>query len=81
VLDLVAKNFDSWQRHFDPSWFLLMRITNFIINQELERSEDSMPSGDAQDGEDSHLKPFSKGSDGVCCRVAAGSRQGATNAL
>jgi hypothetical protein len=34
-LDSAIKNMEEWQRRFDPSWFLLMKIADPIIDKEL----------------------------------------------
>ncbi|KAM0346566.1 hypothetical protein ACHAPY_011611 [Fusarium culmorum] len=34
-LDEVIQDMEEWQRRFDPSWFLIMRIANPIIDQQL----------------------------------------------
>nr|CEG05072.1 unnamed protein product [Fusarium clavum] len=36
-LDKVIQDMEEWQRRFDPSWFLIMRIANPIIDQKLTR--------------------------------------------
>ncbi|KAJ4152237.1 hypothetical protein NW765_017746 [Fusarium oxysporum] len=34
-LDEVIQDMEEWQRRFDPSWFLIMRMANPIIDQQL----------------------------------------------
>ncbi|KAJ4168325.1 hypothetical protein NW754_013659 [Fusarium falciforme] len=34
-LDKIIQDMEEWQRRFDPSWFLIMRIANPIIDQQL----------------------------------------------
>ncbi|KAH7370414.1 hypothetical protein BKA65DRAFT_471628 [Rhexocercosporidium sp. MPI-PUGE-AT-0058] len=37
TLDEVIKEMEDWQRRFDPSWYLTMRIHNPIVDQALDR--------------------------------------------
>ncbi|KAH8671813.1 hypothetical protein BGZ60DRAFT_405976 [Tricladium varicosporioides] len=37
-LDETIKNLESWQKMFDPSWFLIMKVSNSLIDQELARN-------------------------------------------
>jgi hypothetical protein len=39
TLDGVINDLEKWQRRFDPSWFLLMKIANPIIDRELDRAK------------------------------------------
>jgi hypothetical protein len=36
-LDEVIQDLASWQRMFDPSWFLILKVSNSLIDQELSR--------------------------------------------
>ena len=38
-LDESIEDLASWQKMFDPSWFLILKVSNPFIDQELERSE------------------------------------------
>ena len=38
-MDKAIKDLEDWQKTFDPSWFLLMKVANPIIDRELDRSE------------------------------------------
>lgn len=37
-LDEVIQDMEEWQRRFDPSWFLIMRMANPIIDQQLKQA-------------------------------------------
>ncbi|KAF3359139.1 hypothetical protein VdG1_05187 [Verticillium dahliae VDG1] len=44
ALDGVIRDLEEWQRRFDPSWFLIMRMANPAIDQQLRESrEQSQP--------------------------------------
>ncbi|KAI9649892.1 hypothetical protein NHQ30_002476 [Ciborinia camelliae] len=36
-LDEIIQEFVSWQKLFDPTWFLILRVSNPLIDQELDR--------------------------------------------
>ncbi|KAH6669008.1 hypothetical protein B0J14DRAFT_599802 [Halenospora varia] len=36
-LDETIQNLESWQKMFDPSWFLIMKVSSPLIDQELAR--------------------------------------------
>jgi hypothetical protein len=36
-LDETIQDLDSWQKMFDPSWFLILKVSNSLIDQELSR--------------------------------------------
>nr|POE87754.1 hypothetical protein CFP56_10983 [Quercus suber] len=38
-LDKVIKDLDLWQQIFDPSWFLIMRLTDPVIDMELKKHQ------------------------------------------
>jgi len=50
-LDGVIQDMEEWQRRFDPSWFLIMRIANPIIDQELTMQHHRVSQG-------SQARPF-----------------------
>jgi len=37
-LDGIISDLENWQRRFDPSWFLIMKIASDVIDRELERA-------------------------------------------
>ncbi|MCJ1404887.1 hypothetical protein MMC11_008113 [Xylographa trunciseda] len=37
-LDEAIKDLDSWQKIFDPAWFLIMKVSSPFIDQELSRN-------------------------------------------
>lgn len=39
TLDRIIEDLEKWQRLFDPSWFLLMRISSPIIDAELDKAK------------------------------------------
>ncbi|KAK0705434.1 hypothetical protein B0H67DRAFT_594051 [Lasiosphaeris hirsuta] len=39
TLDSVIRDLEDWQRRCDPSWFLIMRIANPVIDEELQKAE------------------------------------------
>lgn len=39
TLDNAIQDFESWQKLFDPSWFLIMKIRNPLIDQELSKED------------------------------------------
>lgn len=38
-LDKTIEDLRTWQANFDPSWFLVLRISNKLIDEELSRSD------------------------------------------
>ncbi|KAM5357003.1 hypothetical protein ACJZ2D_016715 [Fusarium nematophilum] len=44
-LDEVIQDMEEWQRRFDPSWFLIMRMANPIIDQQLTRQHQRASQG------------------------------------
>jgi hypothetical protein len=36
-LDETIQDLDLWQKMFDPSWFLILKVSNSLIDQELSR--------------------------------------------
>jgi hypothetical protein len=38
ALDSIVGDLEAWQRRFDPSWFLLMKIANPIVDSELAKA-------------------------------------------
>lgn len=38
TLDTVIRDLEDWQRRFDPSWFLIMRMSSPLIDKQLHRS-------------------------------------------
>ena len=43
ALDNIIQDLEIWQRRFDPSWFLLMKIANPVIDQELQKARARAP--------------------------------------
>lgn len=41
-LDDTIKSLDNWQRLYDPSWYLIIRIANSIIDHELKMKASAM---------------------------------------
>jgi len=39
TLNTVVSNLEDWQRRYDPSWFLIMRIADPVIDQQLAAQE------------------------------------------
>lgn len=37
-LDEIIEDLDKWQKMFDPSWFLILMISNPLIDQQLDRN-------------------------------------------
>ncbi|KAF9776465.1 hypothetical protein IL306_005344, partial [Fusarium sp. DS 682] len=42
-LDEIIQDMEEWQRRFDPSWFLIMRIADPIIDQKLKQASQGPP--------------------------------------
>ncbi|KAM3547802.1 hypothetical protein ARSEF4850_009794 [Beauveria asiatica] len=38
ALDNIVSDLEAWQRRFDPSWFLLMKIADPVIDSELKKA-------------------------------------------
>jgi hypothetical protein len=38
-VDNAIKDLEEWQKKFDPSWFLIMKVVNPVIDQELARGK------------------------------------------
>jgi hypothetical protein len=43
-LDEIIKDLESWQKMFDPSWFLILRVPNSLIDRELSRDGSAVSS-------------------------------------
>ncbi|KAL5341930.1 hypothetical protein BJX70DRAFT_386392 [Aspergillus crustosus] len=43
ALDGVISDLEGWQRRFDPSWFLLMKIANPLVDKELAKARAAEP--------------------------------------
>jgi len=39
-IDTAIRGLETWQRNFDPSWYLMLRIANPVIDRELAREPD-----------------------------------------
>lgn len=42
-LDETIQSLDTWQRMYDPSWYLIIRIANSVIDAELRRKNNAQP--------------------------------------
>ncbi|KAF2233266.1 hypothetical protein EV356DRAFT_568130 [Viridothelium virens] len=42
-LDRTIRDLESWQKMFDPSWFLIMRVASQHVDMELDRSHQASP--------------------------------------
>lgn len=49
-LDETIESLERWQRIFDPSWFLMLRVADGVIDSELSNSAQAPPSVDARGG-------------------------------
>lgn len=64
TLDTVIRDLEDWQRRFDPSWFLIMRMSSPLIDEQLRRSmpqsQTSLqpPPGSAQTASPRPLSPI-----------------------
>jgi hypothetical protein len=45
-LDTLIKDLNQWQQLYDPTWFLIMKISHPIIDDELRRKEPTMSTND-----------------------------------
>ena len=43
-VDSAIKDLEEWQKKFDPSWFLIMKVVNPIIDQELAKGKTEVAS-------------------------------------
>lgn len=43
-MDKAIKDLEEWQKSFEPSWFLLMKVANPIIDRELDRNKTEVAS-------------------------------------
>lgn len=43
-VDNAIKDLEEWQKKFDPSWFLIMKVVNPIIDQELAKGKTEVAS-------------------------------------
>jgi len=43
-VDSAIKDLEEWQKKFDPSWFLIMKVVNPIIDQELAKGKPEVAS-------------------------------------
>lgn len=43
-MDKAIKDLEDWQKTFEPSWFLLMKVANPIIDRELDKSKTEVAS-------------------------------------
>lgn len=43
-IDNAIKDLKEWQKNFDPSWFLIMKVANPVIDQELARDKTEIAS-------------------------------------
>ncbi|PQE23857.1 HET-s domain protein [Rutstroemia sp. NJR-2017a BBW] len=43
-LDEIIEDLASWQKMFDPSWFLILRVSNSLIDRELSRDGSAVSS-------------------------------------
>jgi hypothetical protein len=43
-LDEIIEDLASWQKMFDPSWFLILRVSNSLIDRELSRDGSAVAS-------------------------------------
>jgi hypothetical protein len=67
TLNTVVSNLEDWQRRYDPSWFLIMRIADPVIDQQLAAQEAEQaqsatpaqgPASSVSQGRDERQSPF-----------------------
>ena len=55
-LDAVIHELEDWQRRFDPSWFLIMRLANPIVDHQLQVARAALPAPSSSNPSSSRTK-------------------------